>query len=214
MGAAKLHEWVASPAVVTCVALGPRSHQVLASGGEDKRANVWRLRPGDPGAQNVWSLGGNSSPISCLCFDDAENTLVSGAQGGSVRLYDLTEGRCARALNGHRNEVLCCHTHPFGDFLASGGADEAVRVWDARKKSCIQLCRKQPAERPVQRKLQTALARSNRSCLTGRRRGAAAGRRATIAVPLPAEEIPRCGATRASAAAMTGRHLRLPGGLL
>ncbi|KAH8083397.1 hypothetical protein JL720_8281 [Aureococcus anophagefferens] len=109
MGAAKLHEWVASPAVVTCVALGPRSHQVLASGGEDKRANVWRLRPGDPGAQNVWSLGGNSSPISCLCFDDAENTLV-----------------------------LCCHTHPFGDFLASGGADEAVRVWDARKKSCIQ----------------------------------------------------------------------------
>ena len=145
MGAAKLHEWVASPAVVTCVALGPRSHQVLASGGEDKRANVWRLRPGDPGAQNVWSLGGNSSPISCLCFDDAENTLVSGAQGGSVRLYDLTEGRCARALNGHRNEVLCCHTHPFGDFLASGGADEAVRVWDARKKSCIQLCRKQPA---------------------------------------------------------------------
>ena len=138
MGAAKLHEWVASPAVVTCVALGPRSHQVLASGGEDKRANVWRLRPGDPGAQNVWSLGGNSSPISCLCFDDAENTLVSGAQGGSVRLYDLTEGRCARALNGHRNEVLCCHTHPFGDFLASGGADEAVRVWDARKKSCIQ----------------------------------------------------------------------------
>ncbi|KAH8065320.1 hypothetical protein JL721_8276 [Aureococcus anophagefferens] len=138
MGAAKLHEWVASPAVVTCVALGPRSHQVLASGGEDKRANVWRLRPGDPGAQNVWSLGGNSSPISCLCFDDAENTLVSGAQGGSVRLYDLTEGRCSRALNGHRNEVLCCHTHPFGDFLASGGADEAVRVWDARKKSCIQ----------------------------------------------------------------------------
>ena len=25
MGAAKLHEWVASPAVVTCVALGPRT---------------------------------------------------------------------------------------------------------------------------------------------------------------------------------------------
>ena len=99
---------------------------------------MWRLRPNDGGAQNVWSLGGNSSPISCLCFDDHELTLVSGSVGGSVRLYDLNEGRCTRAMAGHRNEVTCVDAHPFGDFLASGGADAAVRVWDARKKACIQ----------------------------------------------------------------------------
>ncbi|KAJ1457271.1 WD40-repeat-containing domain protein [Pelagophyceae sp. CCMP2097] len=147
--ASKLHEWVAHPSDVTCVArggaLGGKSQQVLATGGEDRRTNVWRLRAGG-GASNVWSLAGNSSAGGgCgrtghvgLAFDEPEAQLVAGSAGGGVRIFDLAAGVVSRQLQGHRAAVCCVHAHPFGAFLASGGEDAAVKVWDGRKKACVQ----------------------------------------------------------------------------
>ena len=58
-----------------------------------------------------------------------------GCEGGSARVYDLREGKAVRNLTGHRNQVNCCRHHPFGEFVATGGADSTVKVWDARKKA-------------------------------------------------------------------------------
>jgi WD40 repeat protein len=40
----KAHEFVAHGTRVTCVVIGPRSGAVLATGGEDKRVNVWKVQ--------------------------------------------------------------------------------------------------------------------------------------------------------------------------
>lgn len=133
-----MHEWVAHPSAVTCVSLGKRSFELVATGGEDQRVNVWRLRSGDSSAANVVSLPGHSSPLSCVSFDENESQLVSGSVGGVVRLYDLGEGRCARTIQAHRTLVNDLHPHPFGDFVATGGGDAHVKVWDVRRKACIQ----------------------------------------------------------------------------
>ncbi|KAJ8613254.1 hypothetical protein CTAYLR_004529 [Chrysophaeum taylorii] len=135
MGGRKVQEWVAHPSAVTCVCVG-RSLEIVASGGEDKRVNVWRLAQG--GSTNVWSLGGHSSALSCVALDEGEAVLVAGSMGGGVRLYDVGAGRGVRALSGHMARVSDVACHPFGDFVASGGADAQVKVWDVRRKSCIQ----------------------------------------------------------------------------
>ena len=73
---------------VHCAAIGANSFQVMATGGADRRVNVWRLR-GDA-ASPVWSLGANSSAVRCVAFDAHEQCLITGADGGSikVRVYD------------------------------------------------------------------------------------------------------------------------------
>ena len=123
-----MHEFVAHGTNVNTVGIGPTSGSVLATGGDDKRCGVWRL--GDGGdAACLATLSGASSAASCVAFYEDESKLACGSVGGTVRVHDLQGSGAARALAGHRNEVLSLHAHPFGDFLASGGADRTVRLW-------------------------------------------------------------------------------------
>lgn len=72
------------------------------------KINIWKLSGGS-GAKdnsplsvtNIWTLGQNKSPIESLCFDNEEQCIVSGAMSGSIKVFDLNEGRLARTLGGH-----------------------------------------------------------------------------------------------------------------
>eukprot|EP00752_Nemacystus_decipiens_P010922 g9706.t1 len=146
----KAHEFVAHAVKTNCVAVGPRSGQVLATGGDDKRVNVWRIGR----ASSIWSLTGNSSAIESLRFDPTEEFLVSGSAGGAVKLFDLSAGKMTRHFRGHMSNVtvidcgsfdrrfvttgsMDCQVtdvqfSPDGYILASAAADGQAKLWDLR----------------------------------------------------------------------------------
>lgn len=130
----KIQEFVAHSTRVNCLSIGPKSKQVLATGGEDSKVNVWRI--GD--VSNIWTLGYNKSPIESLCFDSEELNVVSGAMNGSLKVFDLNEGRLARSLSGHQVNISSLQYHPYGEFIVSGSVDCTMKVWDVRNKACIQ----------------------------------------------------------------------------
>lgn len=43
-----------------------------------------------------------------------------------------------RAFIGHRSNCSAVEFHPFGQYLASGSSDTNLKIWDIRKKGCIQ----------------------------------------------------------------------------
>lgn len=43
-----------------------------------------------------------------------------------------------RAFIGHRSDCSAVEFHPFGEYLASGSSDTNLKIWDMRKKGCIQ----------------------------------------------------------------------------
>eukprot|EP01036_Dinobryon_divergens_P043934 gene43934-58571_t len=129
----KLQEFVAHSTTVNCLTFGPLSNQVLATGGEDCKVNIWRVG----NATNIWTLG-QKSPIESLCFDNDEQYIVSGALNGSIKIFDLNEGKLARSLIGHKVNICTIHYHPFGEFIVSGSVDTSMKVWDVRNKNCIQ----------------------------------------------------------------------------
>ena len=51
-----------------------------------------------------------------------------------MHLYEVI-----RTLTGHKDAAACVQFHPFGDFFASGSADCSVKLWDVRRKGCIQI---------------------------------------------------------------------------
>lgn len=39
------------------------------------------------------SLSGHQSPVECVSFDNAEEAVVAGAQGGTIKLWDLEQAK-------------------------------------------------------------------------------------------------------------------------
>mmetsp|Transcript_11392 Transcript_11392/g.20712 ORF Transcript_11392/g.20712 Transcript_11392/m.20712 type:complete len:900 (+) Transcript_11392:327-3026(+) len=115
---------------------GISAGSVFATGGDDKKVNLWRV--GRAGSGPVTTMGGNASPVVSLCFSPTSEQLLSASEGGSLKIFDIAEGRVARSLNGHLARVNGVDYHPYGEFVASGGDDTNVKVWDVRHKRCIQ----------------------------------------------------------------------------
>lgn len=119
---ARVQEFVAHSTQVNCVSIGPKSSQVIATGGEDADVNIWRVGS----VNNIWKLKQNKAPIECVCFDTDEVCVVSGALNGSVKVFDLNEGKLARGLTGHSTAVTSMDYHPHAEFLVTGSADCTV----------------------------------------------------------------------------------------
>lgn len=130
----KLQDFVAHTGRVHCARLGEKSGQVLATGGDDKRVNIWKV--GKPHA--LMSLAGHSSAVECLVFDKSEEVLVVGCAGGSMQVWNLEYRKMAGTLSGHRTACNSVEVHPYGEFFASGSADTNLKIWDLRRKTCIQ----------------------------------------------------------------------------
>jgi WD40 repeat protein len=71
-GAFKFQEFAAHSSAVRCAAIGRKSNQVIATGGEDRKVNVWAL--GKP--QPVLRLTGHTSSVECVAFDAEEEVGV------------------------------------------------------------------------------------------------------------------------------------------
>lgn len=67
-GAFKFQEFAAHSSAVRCAAIGRKSNQVIATGGEDRKVNVWAV--GKP--QPVLRLTGHTSSVECVAFDAEE----------------------------------------------------------------------------------------------------------------------------------------------
>lgn len=79
----------------------------------------------------VRSMRGHQSRIGVMSWD--RNLLSSGARDGSIWNHDVRVAQHKVAeMHGHTSEVCGLEWRPDGNFLASGGNDNLVQIWDAR----------------------------------------------------------------------------------
>ncbi|XP_013181310.1 PREDICTED: katanin p80 WD40 repeat-containing subunit B1 isoform X4 [Papilio xuthus] len=129
----KLQEFVAHKANVNCLAMGHKSNQVLATGGDDKKVNLWAI-----GRQScLMSLSGHTTPVECVCFGHSEDLVCAGSQTGALKIWDLEAAKLIRTFTGHKGAIKCMDFHPYGDYLTTGSCDSNIKLWDTRKRGCI-----------------------------------------------------------------------------
>ncbi len=78
------------------------------------------------------SIGWHFEIVNSLAFSPDGETLASGSEDGSIRLWDVRIREQKQTFLGHQGSVTSVVFSPDGVTLASGGGDKTVRLWDIR----------------------------------------------------------------------------------
>lgn len=84
----------------------------------------------EPGTK-ISELQTHDDSITSLDFDVPFGTLVTAAVDDTVRVWDLSSGKCLGMLEGHRASVRCLRVED--NIVATGSADASIRLWDLHR---------------------------------------------------------------------------------
>ena len=70
-----------------------------------------------------------------------DRRIVSGSSDLTVKVWDISSGRCLATLSGHKSRVLHLaplpHSGPTAQRIVSGGGDGMLRIWDTTTYTCL-----------------------------------------------------------------------------
>ena len=70
----------------------------------------------------VFVCTGHEGWVQALCFSADGYMLVSCADDDMVKVWDVTDGKCLKSLEGRTESAAHCGFHPCGALVASGSA--------------------------------------------------------------------------------------------
>lgn len=99
----------------------------LAAAGSENSIKLWDLQTG----QSLPPLTGHTGFVTSLVFD-RDNRLISASVDGTIRIWDALSQKQIALLKGDKGNVSSVAVGKSGAFLASGGLDKRVGIWDPK----------------------------------------------------------------------------------
>ena len=123
-GTFRRRAWAATVALL----LGLLVLLALAGGVLTRLARFYHPLNPPPARVSLW---GHQGPVYALDFSPDGQTLATGGDDGTVRLWDLSTRQVRATLKGHKGPVWSVRCARVGELLISGSDDGTVKVWDS-----------------------------------------------------------------------------------
>lgn len=108
-----------------CLAVAPSGKFALVGG--QKGAVLWDLEKGKP----IRAIPNPKAEVTAVGFSQTDGrTAVVAGQDGQVAVWDLQAGKLQFTLEGHEGPVHCAVTSPNNQWLATGGEDSMIYIWN------------------------------------------------------------------------------------
>jgi WD40 repeat protein len=84
--------------------------------------------------QLIRNIRAHSQAVSAIAITNNGQTIVSGSDDGTIKVWNLRTGTLMRTLRGHSDSIVSLAISPNGQTLAtaSGLNDQSVKLWDLR----------------------------------------------------------------------------------
>lgn len=90
--------------------------------------NIWPLQ--EEWNERVQLLEGHHGPVTTISLPDDDRFLASGSADGSIKIWDLSHGKCLHTLHENDGAVNATAFSTNGAQVASASSD-IISVWDA-----------------------------------------------------------------------------------
>lgn len=77
------------------------------------------------------TMRGHSSPVQVMAFAPNEVTMASGAQDGSIFIWDMDDNSILQRINAHAGSITGLQFNTDGTFLYSTGNDGKLHIWQS-----------------------------------------------------------------------------------
>jgi striatin 1/3/4 len=121
--------WKVEDSAINQVVIHP-TLPVAVSGHQDKYVKFWDLKTGKCTSQVI----GHAESVTSLSFDPNGLALVTGGHDSSLKMWDVSTKGCIQEIScrmiKHDESILCVAHHKLQQFVAVGGADGVVKIFE------------------------------------------------------------------------------------
>ncbi|KAJ6516812.1 WD40 repeat-like protein [Mycena vitilis] len=121
---------------IKCNSSGTR----LASCSDDMTARIWAVDNMSTSDESAVVLMGHKHSVTTIgwCPDPAPGThkiVATSSWDGTARLWDSVTGECLQIFEDHQLPVYALKFSPTGRWIATGGADGWLRIYDVKSRT-------------------------------------------------------------------------------
>lgn len=121
---------------IKCIAFSP-SGEYIAIGCKTNTISLWNIKKDI--CENFPS-GNTEDIISNLIFIDKGKHLISANyHNKNIRLWSIEKKECQQILYGYDREIVSIAINKSEEYLASGGWDKTIKIWQIIKKNSLNI---------------------------------------------------------------------------